>query len=284
MRFLTRTSLAAALVLVPVFVLGASARASTIDVQQVNFGFVPQDITIHVGDTVRWHWSSFNHTVTEGTDGLINGNELWTGPLDGTHTLFSFTFDQAFVTANPKPGGLYNYFCAIHFPIMVGTITVNSDPGTGFCFGDGSATACPCGNNSTVGGGAGCLNSLATGGKLLGAGTASISNDSIVLQGSAMPNSSALYFQGTTQANGGAGSVFGDGLRCAGGSVIRLGTKSNASGASQYPVGGDPSVSTRGLDQAGDVRTYQVWYRNAATFCNPETFNLSNGYQLAWGA
>jgi hypothetical protein len=97
-----------------------------------------------------------------------------------------------------------------------------------------------------------------------------------------MPNSSALYFQGTSQTAGGAGSVFGDGLRCAGGTVVRLGTKSNLAGTSTYPVGADPDVSVRGGDSAGDVRTYQCWYRNAAPYCTPSTFNLTNGVQVTW--
>jgi hypothetical protein len=157
--------------------------------------------------------------------------------------------------------------------------------GTGFCFGDGSATACPCGNSSPTGDHSGCLNSLGTGGKLVASGNPSIGNDTLVFSGSQMPNSSALYFQGTTQLNGGAGVVFGDGLRCAGGAIIRLGTKSNSSGASQYPAAGDPSVSVRGLDASGDVRTYQVWYRNAdPTFCTPSTFNLTNGLQITWNS
>src|SRR5690606_19654939 len=100
--------------------------------------------------------------------------------------------------------------------------------------------------------------------------------------GSGMPNSSALYFQGTSVLNGGSGVAFGDGLRCAGGSVIRLGTKNNTSGASQYPAAGDPSVSVRGLCTAGDFRVYQVWYRNAAAFCTASTFNLTNGVSLTW--
>src|SRR5947207_7189778 len=103
MTLTPRSSFAAILALVPVLMLGGQARANIVDVQQVNFGFVPQDITIHVGDTVNWHWTAFNHTVTEGTDGVINGNELFTGPLDSAHPLFSFTFDQAFVSAHPEP-------------------------------------------------------------------------------------------------------------------------------------------------------------------------------------
>ncbi|MBL8863869.1 MAG: hypothetical protein JNK02_17905 [Planctomycetes bacterium] len=153
-----------------------------------------------------------------------------------------------------------------------------------YCYGDGSGTACPCANDSVPGNNEGCLNSLGSGGKLLASGTPSITSDTVVLSGSGMPNSSALYFQGTTQLNGGLGSVFGDGLRCAGGSIIRLGTKANAGGASLYPGGGDPSVSVRGLISAPGVRTYQVWYRNAAAFCAPETFNLTNGVEITWGA
>ncbi len=154
--------------------------------------------------------------------------------------------------------------------------------GTPICFGDGSGTACPCANNSAVGDEVGCLNSFGQGGKLIGNGSPSVSADSLSLQGSQMPNSSALYFQGTTSIGGGAGVVFGDGLRCAGGSVIRLGTKANTAGASQYPVGVDQPVSVRGLCTAGNVRVYQVWYRNAAAFCTISTFNLTNGLSITW--
>jgi hypothetical protein len=97
-----------------------------------------------------------------------------------------------------------------------------------------------------------------------------------------MPNSSALYFQGTAQAGSGAGTAFGDGLRCAAGSVIRLGTKNNVAGTSSYPVGGDTSISVRGAVTAGATRYYQVWYRNAAAFCTTSTFNLTNGLSVTW--
>jgi hypothetical protein len=151
-----------------------------------------------------------------------------------------------------------------------------------FCFGDGSATACPCGNASAPVEQAGCLSSLGTGGRLIDQGASRLSADTLVLAGSGMPNSSALYFQGTGQQGGGLGAAFGDGLRCAGGTVIRLGTKANVAGASQYPAAGDPSISVRGLVAAPGTRTYQVWYRNAAAFCTAATFNLSNGLQVTW--
>jgi hypothetical protein len=154
--------------------------------------------------------------------------------------------------------------------------------GTTFCPGDGSGTACPCANNSPAGQGRGCLNSLGMGAQLSATGTPSVSNDTVVLQGASMPDSSALYFQGTTRTNGGAGAVFGDVLRCAGGTVVRLGTKTNASGMSHFPATGDPTLSVKGGVAAGDTRDYQVWYRNAASFCTPSTFNLSNGLEIVW--
>ncbi len=155
--------------------------------------------------------------------------------------------------------------------------------GTAFCAGDGSGTACPCGNNSASGSGAGCLNSFGLGGRLAASGTASVVADSLVLAGTRMPNSSALYFQGTSQQSGGAGSAFGDGLRCAGGVVVRLATKSNIGGASQYPGVSDPSISVRGLvPPSGGTRVYQCWYRNAANFCTASTFNLTNGIEVTW--
>ncbi|MBL8861320.1 MAG: VCBS repeat-containing protein [Planctomycetes bacterium] len=155
--------------------------------------------------------------------------------------------------------------------------------GSAYCAGDGSAAACPCGNSGAAG--RGCASSVnANGARLAATGAASLSADTLVLSGSGMPNSSALYFQGTVRTNGGLGSAFGDGLRCAGGSVVRLGTKSNVAGASGYPAAGDPGVATRGLVGAPGTRTYQVWYRNAAAFCTADTFNLSNGLEVAWGA
>jgi len=149
--------------------------------------------------------------------------------------------------------------------------------GTPFCFGDQTGTNCPCGNDGVSGNG--CANSVNTAGAHLGGmGMSSLTADSLVLQGSGMPNSSALYFQGTTSIAG----VLGDGLRCAGGNVIRLGTQTNAAGSSSYPGIGDTTVSVRGACAAGDLRVYQCWYRNAADFCTPSTFNLTNVLAVSW--
>jgi hypothetical protein len=159
--------------------------------------------------------------------------------------------------------------------------TPNIDVGTAYCFGDGSGTACPCANVGAAGNG--CANSInANGANLRATGVASIVEDTVTLIGSGMPNSSALYFQGTAQAGAGLGTVFGDGLRCASGSVIRLGTKTNAANTSRYPTAGNQAISVRGAVTVPGTRNYQVWYRNAAAFCSPSTFNLTNGVSLSW--
>jgi hypothetical protein len=159
------------------------------------------------------------------------------------------------------------------------TIDVRGQPGTGYCFGDGSSTPCPCGN---VGGtGRGCPSSVnQNGARLVGTGVASVATDTLTLRGSGMPDGTALYFQGTVQTS----AVFGDGLRCVSGTQTRLGIKTNVSSQSEYPTSGDLPISVRGAVPAGGgTRMYQCWYRNAdPLFCTPSTFNLTNGYSVNW--
>ncbi len=210
--------------------------------------------------------SSFTYSfdVTSAVQSLISGGATWIGLR---------------VEATSSP----NFPNVLDGATSKLAVVVSPTTGVPFCFGDGSATACPCGNASAPGANLGCLNSLGLGGRVSATGIASVTADSLVLQGSNMPSAPALYFQGSTPQNGGAGNVFGDGLRCVGGTVIRLGTKTNVGGASQYPGAGDPSVSVRGLIPAGGgAYHYQVWYRNAADFCTPSTFNLTNGLTVLW--
>jgi len=155
-------------------------------------------------------------------------------------------------------------------------------PPVPFCFGDGTGTACPCAPPSTPG--TGCLNSFGTGGLLVATGSNSVVNDALVLTASGLPPTApTLFFQGTGQQAGGLGTLFGDGLRCVGGTVVRLGTEPASAGTAVYPGVGDLSVSVRGLlPVAGGQRYYQAWYRNAAAFCTSNTFNLSNGVGVLW--
>lgn len=146
------------------------------------------------------------------------------------------------------------------------------------CFGDGSGAICPCGNASAIGAQQGCRNSFGIGGALRAAGTAEIGNDTLVLTASNLPMStSMLLFQGTNALS----IAFGDGLRCAGGSIRRLGTRTASSGTASFPSPGGP-ISVLGQAATGSTLRYQVWYRNAAMFCTASTFNLTNAVAIAW--
>jgi hypothetical protein len=101
-----------------------------------------------------------------------------------------------------------------------------------------------------------------------------------VLTGSRMTNSTALYFQGSTFDY--VQTVYGDGLRCVGGSIVRLGIKSNVSGSSQYPGPNDPSVSVRGGISQPGTACYQVVYRDGGSFCTPSAFNATSGMIVLW--
>lgn len=164
-------------------------------------------------------------------------------------------------------------------PPTPGAANAPCDPGVGFCYGDGSATACPCGNDSAVGANEGCQHSFGFGAKLGATGTASLANDTLVLVGTQMPDGPVMYFQGTVQLSG---ALFGDGLFCAGGVITRLGLKFNSGGTSSYPQPSDLAVSVQGLIAAPGTRTYQGWYRNSATFCTSATFNLTHGLEVQW--
>ncbi|MBL8860113.1 MAG: VCBS repeat-containing protein [Planctomycetes bacterium] len=158
------------------------------------------------------------------------------------------------------------------------------DEATVFCLGDGSATACPCGNASATADAAGCASSLGVGGRLRKLGTPSISADTLGLFATRVPNGPALFFQGTWAVGVGAGSVFGDGLLCAGGTITRLGVVFAQNQSSLYPRAGiDPQISLQPGLTAGDARTYQAWCRDAElSFCTPEVFNLTNGLAITW--
>jgi hypothetical protein len=121
------------------------------------------------------------------------------------------------------------------------------------------------------------------GAKLVSSGLASVAHDTLVLTCTRLPAAAtALFIQGGTQQVGGAGSVFGDGLRCAGFPVVRVHIVTASGGIASYPQGGQTAISVLGGVVANAARHYQTWYRNAASFCTPSTFNLSQGLTVTW--
>jgi hypothetical protein len=88
-----------------------------------------------------------------------------------------------------------------------------------------------------------------------------------------------------------AGVAFGDGVRCIGGALKRLGVKSVSGGAAVYPGQGDSRIRVRSARLGdpianGSTRWYQTWYRDAdANFCpapQGNTWNVTSGVALHW--
>lgn len=206
---------------------------------------------------------------------------IFSGPAGnpGTLDLPVFAYETSFVIGIGVP--------MTQFATQVGvdvTVCYDFDPApVPFCFGDGTGTACPCGNASAAGAGQGCTSSLGIGAQLAGSGHASVAHDTLVMTCNGLPGTtSALLFQGTTQLAIGAGVVFGDGLRCAGGSIVRLGATLASGGVATWPLSGGPQLGALGGVTANAVRHYQTWYRNAVPFCSASTFNLSQALSVSW--
>lgn len=150
-----------------------------------------------------------------------------------------------------------------------------------YCFGDDSGTACPCGNSSNAGAEAGCANSQGIGGSLRADGTSRTSVDDLVLLAADLvPDQPALAFAGENAVAGGSGIPFGDGLRCAGTNVVRLGTV-NTGSAGESSWG--PGLAVQGGWSSGDTRYFQVWYRDPLLGPCGSGFNTTNGLEVRFG-
>jgi len=108
---------------------------STHDVLQDNNEFLPAEITVAAGDTVRWTWGNGVHDVVEGIDEILDPTDAFAGPLTMFDPIFTWTFSEKFLFEHPRAGHVYPYVCTPHFfSGMVGTVTVIS-PWTNLGFG-----------------------------------------------------------------------------------------------------------------------------------------------------
>jgi hypothetical protein len=85
--------------------------------------------------------------------------------------------------------------------------------------------------------------------------------------------------------------VFGDGVRCVGGTLKRLYSKNAVGGVVSAPGPGDPSISSRSATLGdpiapGSSRSYQVYYRDPnLAFCpSPmgDAWNVSSANRVVW--
>lgn len=160
-------------------------------------------------------------------------------------------------------------------------IATEPDPGVAYCFGDGSGSACPCGNTGAAGNG--CATSVNPAGARLSAnGAPSLSSETVQLVAYGLPDAPLLFLQGTQRASGGAGFAFGDGLLCVAGGLTRMKVAQAQNGEARLPEAGDPLLSVMAGIAAPGTYDYQIWHRDAPVFCTPSTFNLTNGYEIPW--
>jgi Tol biopolymer transport system component len=157
--------------------------------------------------------------------------------------------------------------------------------------GTNNVLPCPCGNAPSTTG-RGCDNSSSTGGAVLAAsGIAYLSIDSLAFTTSdEKPTAASLLLQGDTLIP--TGLVFGQGVRCAGGTLKRLYVKIAVNGSITAPdlSAGDPTISTRSAFlgapiQPGQPRYYLVYYRDPTVLgaCpSTSTFNTTQTGQVSW--
>lgn len=169
--------------------------------------------------------------------------------------------------------------------------------GTVVCVpGTGGVINCPCSNNGSPG--AGCNNSLNTGGAALTAtGVNSLSNDSVQLNCTGIGNAgtscsgnniniiSALWEGATPVASG---VVWGDGVMCTGAPFYFLTAQITQAGVFHFPIPGTTGLSQAAISAgdplaAGQTRWYYVVYRDSCpSFCTPSLRQKSNSYRITW--
>jgi hypothetical protein len=186
---------------------------------------------------------------------------------------------------NLVPGDTNGYTDVFLHDRFATGFTSTCDPGTN------NVIACPCGNPPS-GPGRGCDNSASAGGAWLSAsGIAYLSIDSLVFTTlDEKPAAMSILLQGNTSIP--TGLVFGQGVRCAGGTLKRLYIKPALGGSITAPDfnAGDPTVSARSAFlgdpiQPGEPRTYLVYYRDPIILGGcpaTSTFNATQTGQISW--
>lgn len=217
------------------------------------------------GDGTTWSGNG-NPGTGIGTDDFFE--------KDGAGVIVGCFFFGGYLSGNPYS----SFYHQLIGDAAGGPVTT----GTAYCNADGvNSTPCPCGNdNDGTNGVAGCANGStnngAGGGALTATGAPSISGNTVVMTCTNVQNNQpGLFFRADNAVNGGSGITFGDGLRCAGGNIVRLGIfPANGSGVATISSGVLAGLS------AGDVKRFQYWYRNPANSPCGASFNLSNGYEI----
>jgi len=165
------------------------------------------------------------------------------------------------------------------FGWMVDDLQILAEPGERVCPSAALTSGCPC-MPPFVPVAGGCRNSTQQSCTLFTSGVPSVTADTLQLRAEHMPPvASAILAQSTGT---GAPVLFGDGLRCVSGQILRMGSLAASAGVGTWPLPGE-SISVRGLiPAAGATRYYYVQYRDVVAYCTPATSNLSDARRVVW--
>ncbi len=93
-----------------------NSYSTTHNIAVSNFSFTPFNLSVTVGDTIKWTRVSGSHTTTcDGSEGSTRpaGAPSWDAPITSGNPTFSYVVTVA---------GMYHYVCLPHAPDMAGNI------------------------------------------------------------------------------------------------------------------------------------------------------------------
>lgn len=222
-----------------------------------------------------------NHDVTFYLDGVVQGTVLGTQPSQASNGRWllgalrpSSEFWHGYMDDVQVYEGELTPAEVLQLYQNPG-VTVDPQPAEPVCFGDGTGGFCPCGNNGAPG--EGCANSTTLGARLDATGSRSVGSDDLQLTATQLPpGRPAVLFAGRQLLGTGGGLIFGDGLRCAGVSIRRLGTRmSDAAGSASW----GPALALQLGAQPAERHQFQVWYQDPVGQCGLG-FNTSHALQV----
>ena len=235
-----------------------------IDITNLRFSMSSTPFTVNAS-------GQFNTTVVL----TITSGLLTVTPLTGSPTQTDLTGEQGPPSATSRT--ITAAGPSLHFDSPQTSIFTFTDPGSGIT-GDISLVGvivadfdCPA--YSTY-----CTtspNSVGPGVLIGATGSTSITANDLVLTGTGAPLSQfGLFYFGPNQIS----VPFGEGVRCAGGGIVRLGV-SNSGGTGVFTKALDHTALAPGNEiLAGETQNFQCWYRDPSG--GPSGFNFSDGLEV----
>jgi hypothetical protein len=113
---------------------------------------------------------------------------------------------------------------------------------------------------------------------LMIAGSTSVSSNDLTLMAGPMPNQWGIFYYGQGMVNGGGGAVFGEGIRCVGGSTYRMPPRLASFNMLVYTMDLTSPPAATGEITPGSSWNFQAWFRDPQG--GPSGFNLSNAVTI----